>query len=119
MSDNIIQMEDQRPHATFVDPVSNNAHVVPISLVRQWSEETNQDIDPEIVRAIIHDWLIDNSGEEVWVSQNEAVNNEDLYNKYYELLHAVEQKVDGRSRHEQALHILTSYATTSDSGDGA
>lgn len=56
----VVDLDSQRPHAVFLDPVSKNAHVVPISLVEKWADGSMKP-DEECVRAIIQDWLLGES----------------------------------------------------------
>lgn len=52
----IVELDDHRPHACFVDPVSGNAHVVPRALVESWRDGLVEP-DAECVRAMISDWI--------------------------------------------------------------
>ena len=55
---NVVNIDDQRPHCVFIDPVTKNVHVVPMSLVEDWARGKREP-DPESVRAIITDWMAD------------------------------------------------------------
>lgn len=67
---NVSDIEDQRPHAVLRDPVTGNAHVVPLSLIRKWASGEIEP-DAEAVRAIVHDWVLDEEplgeGKNYWV----------------------------------------------------
>jgi len=54
----VVDLDSQRPHCVFHDPVSNREHVVPLSLVIDWRDGI-QKPDVECVRAVIADWLYD------------------------------------------------------------
>ena len=64
MSDNVTDIDDQRPHAMIVGP-SGDPHVIPIEAIRRMSNGKNklitrgqEDVDIDLIQGLIADWLI-------------------------------------------------------------
>lgn len=52
---NVINLDDARPHITVVD-ACKNVHVVPVKIIKDFVSG-KADIDPDLLRAIVSDWL--------------------------------------------------------------
>jgi hypothetical protein len=55
---NVVDIEKNQPHAVLTDPMTGNAHVVPMSVVRRWADG-GVFPDPECVRALAYAFLSD------------------------------------------------------------
>lgn len=59
MSADIVNIEDHRPHFAVLDPVSNQAHVVPVALVVRIidGEISASECDQSMIRALLRHLL--------------------------------------------------------------
>lgn len=55
----VVALEDQRPHAMCLDPLTGNAHVLPVSLLEDYMKGEAV-LDEEILRAMVKYFIEDN-----------------------------------------------------------
>lgn len=56
--DNIVQLDDYRPHVNVIDPRRKAVHVVPLAALEAYADGTLDAFeDPDLLRAIVGEWL--------------------------------------------------------------
>lgn len=57
-ADNVFELDDHRPHVTIHDSVRKVVHVVPLAALEDFASGKLEAFeDPNLLRAIVADWL--------------------------------------------------------------